>query len=592
MSSLLLLLVMGCDGSKDGDPVDCAIDYFIDADGDGVGDEPAPDCDPADDRVTLDGDCDDDDASIYPGASELCDGLDNNCDGVADEGATLTVYADADGDGFGDDGVSEDACEAGDGQSDVGGDCDDADGAVYPGASEICGDGILNDCDGSAVEVFAECGLSGDNALADADGSAAGGAASLAGWSVAGAGDVDGDGLHDVLIGAPGANQAHLAYGSTSGGLSLAEVLLTGAAGDGAGTDVDGAGDLDGDGYADLIIGAPYEASAGEDAGAAYLLMGADAAAGSLVGGRVLLGEDQFHYAGIAVSGAGDIDGDGVDDVLVGADGEDSGESNAGTVYAVTGLATKPTSLADVSWRISGDRINGSAGSSVDSAGDTDGDGINDIIIGSPNDPRLEDFGGAAFLVRGPVIGDMSLADADATLLGEGYINYAGVAVAGAGDLDGDGLDDLAVGADGAGETGFFTGAVYLVGGGVSGEVSLADADATLRGEDAANNAGAAVAGAGDTNADGLGDLIVGAYKHNASTGAAYLILGGPELAGELSLVDASARFLGEGANDRAGGAVDWAGDYNGDGADDLLIGADGYDSESGAAYLYLGGGL
>ena len=404
---------------------------------------------------------------------------------------------------------------------------------------------------------------------------------------MAGAGDVDGDGLHDAIVGAPGAGQAHLAYGDSAGGLDLSLVVLSADPGSAAGTAVDGAGDLDGDGLADLIIGAPYDATSGEDAGAAHLLFGADLSAPVM-----LLGEDRFHYAGIAVSGAGDVDGDGADDVLVGADGEDSGESNAGTVYAVTGLPTKSTSLADVGWRISGDRINGSAGSSVDSAGDTDGDGIMDVIIGSPNDPRLEDFGGAAFLVRGPITSDISLADADATLLGEGYINYAGVAVAGAGDLDGDGLDDLAVGADGAGETGFFTGAVYLVSGSASGELSLADADTTLRGEDAANNAGAAVAGAGDTNADGLGDLLVGAYKNNLSTGAAYLILGGPDLVGEWSLVDASARFLGENEGDRAGASVGWAGDYNGDGADDLLFGADGYDGEAGAAYLYLGGGL
>src|SRR5687768_15353583 len=86
-----------------------------------------------------------------PGAAEVCDGVDNNCDGEVDEGVTDTFYADTDGDGFGDDALSTDACETPDGYAAVGGDCDDADGESYPGAAERC-DGLDNDCDEAVDE--------------------------------------------------------------------------------------------------------------------------------------------------------------------------------------------------------------------------------------------------------------------------------------------------------------------------------------------------------------------------------------------------------------------------------------------------------
>ncbi len=590
---VIALFFMGCTGGKqDTGAVDCALTYYVDGDGDGYGEAVSSECVAGDGLASVGGDCDDGDPAISPDATEVCDGVDNNCDGAIDEGVGITVYADGDGDGYGDDGESAIACEAGEGWSELGGDCDDSLEAVYPGAAEVCGDGVLNDCGGDAAAAFAQCGLSGDYPAGDADDQGLGAQlGDMAGWSVAGAGDVDGDGLDDALVGAPGASAASLLLG---GSADLSERVFSGPEGAEAGTSVDGAGDVDGDGYADLIIGAPYEGSAGTEAGAAYLVLGASAGGGgALDGGITLLGDDQYHYAGVGVAGGGDLDGDGRDDVLIGAEGEDSGASNAGAVYALTGLPSGSSLLGDVAWKLYGDRINGAAGWSVDSAGDTDGDGIGDVLIGSPNDPQVDDFAGAAFLVRGPITGDISLADADAKLLGEGRIHYAGSAVAGAGDLDGDGLADLAIGAEGAGPTGTFTGAVYLVGGTVSGELDLAEAEAVLVGEDVVNNAGASVAGAGDTNLDGYGDLLVGAYNYGTGTfgGAAYLVLGG-DLSGTISLAEADARFLGENPGDNLGTAVGWAGDVDGDGADDMIFGAAGYGDGAGAAFLFRGGGL
>ena len=121
-------------------------------------DEPVIEADLIDedgDGYTADQDCNDSDSAIYPGAEELCDGVDNDCNGEADEGVTTTYFADIDGDGFGDPDLTEEACQITDGWVTTGNDCDDADDTTYPGASERC-DEIDNDCDGSIDEDVTE----------------------------------------------------------------------------------------------------------------------------------------------------------------------------------------------------------------------------------------------------------------------------------------------------------------------------------------------------------------------------------------------------------------------------------------------------
>jgi hypothetical protein len=605
MRKLLLLLlppaavIVGCTGTKPaGDDTaaeECEGLVYADADGDGYGDDAteAAGC-VADGLVEQGGDCDDGDPGINPGATELCDDVDNNCDGAIDEGAKLTLYADSDGDGFGDASSTTEACEAGEGVSTDNTDCDDTRGDVYPGAEEICGDGALNDCGGDAVAAFEQCGLGGDIGAGDAAVLIEGAAEDGLGWAVAGAGDVDGDGLDDVLVGAPfaGPGEASLHLGADLSGGDAGGTTYVGVADDDqVGFALDGAGDIDGDGYGDLVLGAPGETTSGVEAGAAYFISGATAAGGALSGAAVLLAEDQYHYLGESVSGAGDLDGDGVDDFLLGAGGADPELANSGATYVVTGVPSGSDEVWEIAWVIAGDVSNGASGAAVAGAGDTDGDGISDVVIGAFGDGAGGNFAGAAYLVRGPVKGDLSLADADAKLTGVSTINYAGAAVAGAGDVDGDGREDLLIGAYGAGDTGTFTGAAYVVNGDVTGTLSLTDAEATLTGEGATHYAGSAVAGIGDVNFDGKADILVGADLADidgvSNCGAAYLLLGGT-LSGTLSLADAQARFLGGSAESYVGAGVAGAGDVNGDGADDLLIGADGI----GAAYLLLGGGL
>ncbi|MDO1500598.1 MopE-related protein [Winogradskyella maritima] len=139
-----------CDGSVD---EDVTTTFYADGDGDGFGDPNVTQdaCSVPSGFVDKAGDCDDNDDTVYPNAPELCDGLDNDCDGSIDEDVTTTFYADADGDGFGDPNVTQEACSVPSGFVDKAGDCDDNDDTVYPNALELC-DGLDNDCDGSVDE--------------------------------------------------------------------------------------------------------------------------------------------------------------------------------------------------------------------------------------------------------------------------------------------------------------------------------------------------------------------------------------------------------------------------------------------------------
>lgn len=156
-----VLLLMGCRGeaSERGQNIDTgeitdtgeALSCYQDSDGDGYGDaSTVGDC-LTSGFVENAGDCDDTDANVNPAAEEICDGIDNNCDGQIDEGVTTTYYEDNDGDGFGNTEVFVDACEAPSGYVPNGNDCDDSSAQTYPGAPEAC-DGEDNDCDGEIDE--------------------------------------------------------------------------------------------------------------------------------------------------------------------------------------------------------------------------------------------------------------------------------------------------------------------------------------------------------------------------------------------------------------------------------------------------------
>jgi hypothetical protein len=422
----------------------------------------------------------------------------------------------------------------------------------------------------------------------------------LAGTSVSGAGDVNGDGKADVLVGERGASSgsgsgaAYLLSGPVTGtiDLSAAGTKFVGQPSDFAGLAVSGAGDVDGDGTADVVIGAPGN-------GMTYVVLGPVSGTIDLgLADGFLVGENSEDGAGLSVADAGDVDADGYDDLLIGAPINTSSLYRQGAAYLVLGPATGTVDLAVADATLSGELWEDMAGQAVSGAGDVNADGYDDVLVGALHNDSNGTDSGAAYLVLGPVRRDMHLTQADAKLIGERAQDYAGYSVSDAGDVDGDGHDDVIVGAPLNGEGGPDAGAAYLLLGPVTGELELSSADAKLVGERAGERAGESVAGAGDVNGDGLADMIVGAAykvwdeklrKTYTRPGGAYVVLGA--VSGHVDLSTASAELMGpRQTNAHAGNAVSSAGDEDGDGFDDIIIGAwwTG-DFDEGAAYVLSG---
>ncbi len=378
---------------------------------------------------------------------------------------------------------------------------------------------------------------------------------------------------------------------------------------DNAGYAVAGAGDADGDGLDDLLIGAHKNDDGGGNAGKIYLVFG-DAAGWPMqtslsTAQASFLGEAVDDRAGYSVAGAGDLDGDGFDDLLMGAYKSNDGVYHGGEVYVIFGAAggwTPGFDLGNATASFTGEMDSDFAGKAVAGGGDVDGDGLDDLLVGAPSNDEGGAAAGIAYLVLGRDTGwvpDSPLADADARFLGEASGGYAGQALTIAGDLDGDGYDDIVIGAYGRDDTGVDAGEAYLLfgGPGLAGlDIGLDLADASFTGENAGDFAGWSAAGAGDMDGDGFDDLLIGAHKRDGAgldAGGAYLLLGRPGGWGmRTSLSAAGAVVVGEEAYNYLGRSVVGAGDVNGDGLDDLVFGAAGsdqFDTDAGKAGLVFG---
>jgi Ca2+-binding RTX toxin-like protein len=490
------------------------------------------------------------------------------------------------------------------------------------------------------------------------------------GFSVASAGDVNGDGIDDLIIGAriadpngvnTGASYVVFGKDTTVAGDFAANIdlgALDGTNGfrisgvglvDQAGSAVASAGDVNGDGINDLIIGARSADVNGSDSGASYVVFGRDTATagdfaanidlGTLDGtnGFRLTGAAAEDYSGFSVASAGDVNGDGVDDLIVGAWNADPNGAYSGASYVVFGkeTATAGAFAADLNlgaldgtngFRISGVAANDQSGSSVASAGDVNGDGVDDLIVGAWNaDPNGADSG-ASYVVfgkdtatAGAFAANLELSALDGTngfrISGVALGDVSGYSVASAGDVNGDGVDDLIVGARNADANGLNSGASYVVfgkdtavAGAFAADLNLSALDGTngfrIGGVAAGDQSGYSVASAGDVNGDGVDDLIVGARSadpNGLSSGSSYVVFGrNTAVAGafaanfDLGSLDGSngVRIDGAAINDASGRSVASAGDLNGDGFDDLIIGANGVDANgnnSGASYVIFG---
>jgi hypothetical protein len=363
-----------------------------------------------------------------------------------------------------------------------------------------------------------------------------------------------------------------------------------------AGLSAEGAGDVNGDGLDDILIGSPYYAAGGWSRGAVYVIFGKTSGWAENVNlskaDASFIGAFNNQRIGFLAEPLGDVNADGFDDFIV---------SNGGKPYLFFGKSsgwTMNTTVSDADASFVGENPGDNAGSSVAGVGDVNKDGFDDFIIGAPLNKEAANNAGKIYLILGKSIGwstDTDLGDSLASFTGEAANNRVGDRqigdLDGAGDINGDGYYDFMIGAGLVSQGYNNNGKVYIILGKSSGwsrGTSLADADASYIGEGGNHRAGTSVTGAGDVNSDGYDDMVISSpYASQGWVGTSYVILGkNSGWVKNNGLENASASFNGASGDQYTGLPVRGAGDVNGDGHNDILIGAWGSISHTYLVFL------
>lgn len=612
LSFVFLFLLSGCQAlnpfvssslDRDGDGValgeDCddtdpeigIFTWYVDDDRDGFGTTGGiTQCEALDGYADRAGDCDDTDNMIHPDATEICDNIDNNCDEVIDEDATDrgTWYADVDEDTYGDPDAPLVACEQPDGSVTDNTDCDDTKATTNPGALEVCEDETDNDCDG----------------VTDTD-------AEYVTWYR----DFDEDTYGDPLSTVTDCQQP-VGYVADDTDCDDAEatthpsaeeicndwidnncdeeaneclwtdnqelsdrITISGIQNNNRTGSASLFFDMNQDGLDDLVVGSPGYNHEQDGTGVVSVFLSPVESSDLSRANFSFFGITPEENAGSTLLGGEDITGDGLPDLLVG-----SPTADAGSVYLIEEMVLGESFLPEISMQITGETNGDRAGSALSFAGDVNEDGNVDMFVGAYLAGGDQTISGAVYLVTGPVTEDTtSLADAF-KLSGEETSDRAGYAIASGEDVSGDGIPDVLIGAFLASNDAVSqTGKIYLVHGPISSNLSLSDADGILAGEAASARLGSSIAIIPDYNEDGVADVLLGAYYESSAftqAGAAYVVTSFGE--GVTTITDYEIKLTGSSVEELAGWSVGWQEDMGDDGQDDLLIGA--YKADTSAA--------
>jgi hypothetical protein len=586
-----------CDTLVDDADPDVAdpLTWYADLDGDGFGDPvgSVSACEAPASHLADGSDCNDADAAVNPVAAELCNGTDEDCDGLIDDADpgiadAATWYADLDDDGFGDPGNATAACAAPAGHLADDTDCDDTDASSHPGGVEVCNDGVDADCDGSDLP----CVVPGDYARADSFALIRHTSAS-AGFSgaITALGDTNGDGVDDLLLldaeasdTATRQGAGYVFHGPLSGNYTQADAnaVIFGEAASDALDITTRVGDVNGDGLADILLGGAHAKPLGySNEGAVWLLYGP-------VSGSTDVSAADAEIAGGATSrflrvadGLGDVNGDGNDDLAVASWAYGSPTADGAGLFH--GPLSGDFTLDDADVLIQGEDDDDGLGE-LDGGEDLDGDGIADFVVGAPFEDSGAFAGGAVYVVLGPLTDGTIDTLHDHRYTGDDTNEWFGTTVQMLPDLDGDGFAELIAGS-------YQEKTASLVYGGTlpsSGLISARyDAQVTATSSAIADRNGQP-RDAGDLDGDGDHELAVS--DPNADwTGTDEGIAGIFEApTGAVTVLDAEIRVLGNADADKLSRATA-AGDLDDDGLADLLFSVPGDDEgalNGGAVWL------